>query len=418
MTRGRLLAPAVLLIAAMALAPRAATLTAAQWPSAAKPAAPEYGPPNGTLVIGGGSSVGLPIEIIRKFIELGGGVDGTFVIVPTGGGNFDGTGDNKTVHVYVESQVISPWLNLGLKNVKMLHTHDPKIADTMEFAKVLSDATAVWFNGGRHHHIVDSYAGTLTYTEFHKVLERGGVIGGSSGGATIQGDYLVRGDSRTNTIVMTDEPNHQKGFEFLRRSAIDQHIDARNRWDDLIPVIKRYPNLLGIGLSEDTAIVVKGDQFEVMGTSKVAIHDNTRKYQLWEKPYYLLGAGDTYNMKTRRVVRGTARPRSPSGGVVQESRSAAPSGTAVGPGHGSGSVPAPVPIRLLRLLERLLMIAGDHESWWQIEAIDVDSDGEIDLLRIHLVNINGDTMVWEIERQDIGAMTANVYHFAQELFRE
>ena len=75
---------------------------------------------------------------------------------------------------------------------------------------------------------------------------------------------------------MTDEPNHQKGFEFLRRSAIDQHIDARNRWDDLIPVIKRFPNLLGIGLSEDTAIVVKGDQFEVMGKSKVAIHDNTR----------------------------------------------------------------------------------------------------------------------------------------------
>ena len=81
---------------------------------------------------------------------------------------------------------------------------------------------------------------------------------------------------------MTEEPNHQKGFEFLRRSAIDQHIDARNRWDDLIPVIKRYPNLLGIGLSEDTAIVVKGDQFEVMGKSKVAIHDNTRKSPAWE----------------------------------------------------------------------------------------------------------------------------------------
>ena len=407
MTRRRLLAVSVLLISALAFAPRAATPTAAQWPSAAQAHAPEYGPPNGTLFIAGGSTVGLPITLIDKFIELGGGVDGTFVIVPTGGGNLDGTG---AARVYVESQVVSLWRTRGLKNVKMLHTHDPKIADTMEFAKALSDATAVWFNGGRHHHIVDSYAGTLTYKEFHKVLERGGVIGGSSGGATIQGDYLVRGDSRTNTIVMTDEPNHQKGFEFLRRSAIDQHVDARNRWDDLVPVIKRYPNLLGIGLSEDTAIVVKGDQFEVMGKSKVAIHDNTRKYRLWEKPYYLLGAGDTYNMRTRKVVRGTARPRSPSGGVVQESRSAAgappavssrlaaPSGTTVGPGQ--GAAPAPIPIGLPRLLlERLLMITGDDESWWQIEAIDVDSDGEIDLLRIHLVNpISGDTMVWEIGR--------------------
>jgi cyanophycinase-like exopeptidase len=52
--------------------------------------------------------------------------------------------------------------------------------------------------------------------------------------------------------------------------------DANGRWDDLIPVIKKYPDLLGIGLSEDTAIVVTGDKFEVMGAWKVAIHDNTR----------------------------------------------------------------------------------------------------------------------------------------------
>jgi cyanophycinase len=405
MTRRRLLAGSVLLISTIALAPRAATLTTAKWPSTATAAAPEYGPPNGTLFIAGGSTVGLPITLIEKFVELGGGVDGTFVIVPTANGNLDGTGQ---VRVYVASQVINPWLNLGLKHVKMLHTHDPKIADTEEFAKVLSDATAVWFTGGRHHHIVDSYAGTLTYREFHKVLERGGVIGGSSAGATIQGDYLVRGDSKTNTIVMTDEPNHQKGFEFLRRSAIDQHIDARNRWADLIPVIKRYPNLLGIGLSEDTAIVVTGDQFEVLGTSKVAIHDNTRWQLPWHTPYYLLSAGDTYNMRTRRVVKGTARPRSPSGGVAQESRSAAnappagssrlaaPSGTTVGPGNGTGAVPASIALGLPRLVERLLMMAGAGETWWQIELVDVDSDGEIDLLRIHL--INGDTIDWQVRR--------------------
>jgi cyanophycinase len=415
MTR-RLLALSVLLISAIAFAPRAATLTAAQWPSAATAAAPEYGPPNGALFIGGGSSVGLPITLINKFIELGGGVDGKFVIVPTANGNFDGTGNDKKPHVYVESAIIGPWLNRGLKHVKMLHTHDPKIADTVEFAQVLSDATAVWFTGGRHFHIVDSYAGTLTYTEFHKVLERGGVIGGSSAGATIQGDYLVRGDSRTNTIVMTDEPNHQKGFEFLRRSAIDQHIDARSRWDDLIPVIKRYPNLIGIGLSEDTAIVVKGDQFEVMGKSKVAIHDNTRKYAPWQKPYYLLVAGDIYNMRTRQVVKGTARPRQGAGVPADQTRSSAASappagssrlapsrttvspGATVGPGTGS-AVPAGIPIRLLLQLERLLMLAGDDERWSQIELIDVDSDGDIDLLRIHLVNLlSGDTMVWEIRR--------------------
>ena len=405
-TRRRLLALSVLLISAIAFAPRAATLTAAPSPSAANAAAPEYGPPNGTLVIAGGSTAGLILPIFDKFIELGGGVDGKFVIVPTAMGNFDGTG---AVIVYAESQVLGFWRSRGLKHVKMLHTHDPKIADTEEFAKALSDATAVWFTGGRHHRIVDSYAGTLTYREFHKVLERGGVIGGSSAGATIQGDYLVRGDSRGAHIVMTDEPNHQKGFEFLRRSAIDQHIDARNRWGDLMPVIKKYPNLLGIGLSEDTAIVVKGDQFEVMGKSKVAIHDNTRKYTLWERPFYLLGAGDSYNMRTRTVVTGRARRRSPSGEVGQESRSAAtvppadssrlaaPSRTTVKTGDERGTVAPSIPFGLSRLVERLLMIAGVDESWRHIEVIDIDSDGEIDLVRIHLVNlINDHTMVWEI----------------------
>lgn len=142
---------------------------------------------------------------------------------------------------------------------------------------------------------------TRTFKEFHKVLERGGVIGGSSAGATIQGEYLVRGAIAGPEVMMTPEPEHEKGFAFLRKSAIDQHINARNRWDDLIPVIQKFPNLLGIGLSEGTAIIVTGDKFEVMGKWKVAIHDNARVYQPWEKPYYVLSAGDVYNMKTRKI---------------------------------------------------------------------------------------------------------------------
>ena len=260
-------------------------------------AAPEYGPAKGSLVIvGGGSTDGT--TIMEKFIELGGGPDGKFVIVPTAGGNRNADG---SLIAYPEDRAIAPWLRRGLKNVKVLHTHDPKVADTEAFASVLRDATAVWFDGGRQWNIVDSYAGTLTYREFHKVLERGGVIGGSSAGATIQGDYLVRGDTSGPNIVMTEEKNHQKGFDFLRKVAIDQHINTRLRWDDIIPVVKKYPNLLGIGLSEGTAIIVKGDRFEVMGKWKVAVHDNTRIYQPWEKPYYVLGAGDVYNMKTRKI---------------------------------------------------------------------------------------------------------------------
>ncbi len=261
--------------------------------------APQYGPPTGTLVIVGGGSMN-GTGIIERFIELGGGAEnGRFVIVPTAGGNYDQDGN---VRVYDEDRVLRSWRARGLRNVSMLQTHDPEVADTEEFVAELRRATAVWFNGGRQWNIVDSYAGTRTYDEFHRVLERGGVVGGSSAGATILGEYLVRGDTRGSQIVMTEEENHQLGFEFLRNVGIDQHINTRNRWDDLIPLIEQKPRLLGIGLSEGTAIIVTGDTFEVMGKWMVAVHDNTRAYQPWEKPYFVLAPGDVFDMNARRIV--------------------------------------------------------------------------------------------------------------------
>jgi cyanophycinase len=279
----------------------------AQTPAAT---APEYGPARGTLVIVGGNmsdDSGLPARFIRE----AGGPDRHFVIVPTNGGNRNPDG---TLKVYTEADVIAPWLKRGLTHVRMLHTADPKVADTEAFVQPLLDADAVWFDGGRQWNGVDSYMNTRTLTEFRHVLDRGGVIGGSSAGATIQGDYLVRGDTSGPNVMMTREPNHQHGFAFLRHVAIDQHINTRNRWDDLNQVIAKYPDLLGVGLSEDTAIIVKGDRFEVAGRWKVAIHDDTQAYQPWQKPYIVLEAGDVYDMKARKVVKYGTGARSGRGG--------------------------------------------------------------------------------------------------------
>jgi len=289
--RTRLTLPFVLMVLTLTIA-LSAPITAQQ--------ATEYGPATGTLVIVGGGSVA-GTGIMERFIELGGGAEeGRFVVVPTAGGNYDQEGD---LRVFDEDQVLASWRERGVMNLSMLHTHDAKLADTEVFSADLAQATAVWFNGGRQWNIVDSYAGTRTYDLFHAVLERGGVIGGSSAGATIQGEYLVRGATEGSQIVMTDEENHQLGFEFLRKSAIDQHINARMRWDDIIPVIEQQPHLLGIGLSEGTAIIVTGDTFEVMGKWKVAVHDNTRTYQPWQKPYFVLAPGDAYDMKARRTMK-------------------------------------------------------------------------------------------------------------------
>ncbi len=267
---------------------------------------PEYGPANGTLVIIGGGATG-GTGIMEKFINLAGGADAKLVIVPTANGNRSPDGQ---IIVYKEEEIVAAWKKrLRLKNVRMLHTHDPKVADTEEFVRPLREATGVWFDGGRQWNLVDSYGNTLAEKEFRKVLDRGGVIAGTSAGATIMGDYLVRGAVAGPEIVMPTEPEHQHGFGFVRHSAIDQHINTRNRWDDLTPVVQKNPELLGIGLSESTAIIVTGDRFEVMGKWKVAVHDNSRLYQPWEKPYYVLEAGDVYNMQSRAVEKYGNQPQ-------------------------------------------------------------------------------------------------------------
>ncbi len=195
---------------------------------------PEYGPAKGTLVIvGGGGTDGT--GIIEKFIELAGGNDAKFVIVPTAGGNKAQDGSIRPTRKRKSSP---PGCKRGIKNVKMLHTHDPKVADTEEFVKVLRQANAVWFNGGRQWNIVDSYANTLTYKRVSQGArarrrDRRQLRRRDDSGRVPGARRYVSGAN----VMMTPEPNHQKAFEFLRKSAIDQHINARNRWDDLIPVI-------------------------------------------------------------------------------------------------------------------------------------------------------------------------------------
>ncbi len=200
---------------------------------------PEYGPPKGTLVIvGGGGMEGT--GIVEKFIQLAGGPDKKFIIVPTAGGNKndDGTRARRTTR----RRSSGPGQKRGIKNVKMLHTHDPKVADTEAFVKDLKDADAVWFNGGRQWNIVDSYANTRTFAEFHKVLERGGVIGGSSAGATIQGHYLVRGDTSGPNVMMTAGAEPPGGLQVpapVRDRSAHQRAQSLGRSHSRHPEVSR-----------------------------------------------------------------------------------------------------------------------------------------------------------------------------------
>lgn len=254
------------------------------------------GPANGTLVIVGGA---LSSEsIINRFIELAGGKDAVIVVIPTAGGREN----------YNEDLGFAGRLKkMGATNVSVLHTYDRKVADSEAFVEPLLNANAVWFSGGRQWRLVDSYKNTLTEIMIGKILERGGVIGGTSAGATIQGSYLVRGDTKNNQIMMGD---HEEGFSYLKNVAIDQHVLARNRQFDMFEILKNRPDLLGIGIDENTAIVVKKNQFEVIGESYVVVYDGNfwsregsdlKKLPEKTNLFYFLREGDEYDLLNRKV---------------------------------------------------------------------------------------------------------------------
>lgn len=228
--------------------------------------------------------------IVGEFIKQAGGVESPFVIIPSANPGED-WGDK-----YVERHFLT---KVGAKNITVLHTRDRAVADSEEFVAALRLAKGVWFDGGRQWRLADSYLNTRTQKEIAEVLNRGGVVGGSSAGATIQGSFLVRGAPEGNTILMAK--GHEEGFGLLKNSAIDQHVITRKRENDLAEVIAAHPELLGIGIDEATAIVVTSNRFKVIGESKVVIHHKDIT-PTEDRKYDLLSPGDEFDLESRHRI--------------------------------------------------------------------------------------------------------------------
>jgi cyanophycinase len=252
-------------------------------------AAQVHGPDKGSLVIVGGAMQ--DPAIVQRFIELAGGGDAPIVIIPTAGEADD------EYHQYWSG--LKQWRDNGARNLTVLHTRDRKVANSEEFVKPIRAARGVFFAGGRQWRLADSYLDTLTHKELAALLNRGGVVGGSSAGASILSSFMVRGDTKSNEKMIGD---HVVGLGFLKNAAIDQHLLRRNRQFDMLEVIDKHPSLLGIGIDEDTAIVVSGDQFDVIGKSYVVIY-STKPVAGANGRFYFMGAGDRFNMKDRTATR-------------------------------------------------------------------------------------------------------------------
>lgn len=257
------------------------------------------GPERGTLILTGGDP--LP-SAIQRFVALAGGPDANFVYIPTAASslrlpsgfiydppNSDTPAENTRAF---EEELAKLF---GVRRITVLHTRDRKTADNETFVLPLRKANGVWLSSGNPGRLAQAYLDTLTLHEIEGVLKRGGVVGGNSAGSIIQGSYIVRGRPDKPVLMVK---GRDRGFGFMKKVAVNAHLTEQKRETELITVVDYYPDLLGIGLDEKTAIVVTGDVFEVMGEGRAAVYDNQKHGSNW---YRWLKVGEKFSLRARKA---------------------------------------------------------------------------------------------------------------------
>ncbi|MCA9265815.1 MAG: cyanophycinase, partial [Planctomycetales bacterium] len=241
----------------------------------------------GSLVLVGGG--GMPRGLLTRFVQLAGGRDASIVVIPI----------SMPDPLPDKDGMARQLRRLGAGKVTVLRGRTPADADRVESLDALRTATGIWFGGGRQWRFVDAYEGTRAVKFMRDVLARGGVIGGSSAGATIQGDYLARGNPLGPDDIMAE--GYEQGFAFLPGVAVDQHFSQRRRQPDMAALMQRYPSFLGIGLDETTGLVVQGCLAEVVGEHRVHFYDAAATTS--DAPRIVSArAGQWYDLVARRLV--------------------------------------------------------------------------------------------------------------------
>ena len=231
----------------------------------------------------------MPMELVKEFIATAGGEDAHIVVLPT-------SMPDPLPADYGKRMFEAG----GAKNITVLTQRTRSDVESRAMLEALKTADGIWFGGGRQWRFVDAYEYTKAYPLFHAVLAKGGIVGGSSAGASIQGDYLARANPLGNRDIMA--PGYERGFGFLPGSAIDQHFKQRNRFKDMTSLVDQYPQLLGIGIDEGTALVVQGGVGAVKGDGAVHFYDRRQPVVEGEKDYISLESGRSFDLVRRRPV--------------------------------------------------------------------------------------------------------------------
>jgi cyanophycinase len=202
--------------------------------------------------------------------------------------------------------------DLGISDVEELYINDRAEAGLTGKLEALADVNAVFFSGGDQLRITSQIGGTSIYRRIREIYEAGGVIAGTSAGASAMSEtMLVKGQNATSYRI--GDVRMAPGLGLMPNVIIDQHFAERGRIGRLLGAVSQNPRELGIGIDEDTAIIVTGQRFRVVGSGAVYLVDasgvtysnvaETRTNSapaIYDVKLHVLGDGETFDLETRR----------------------------------------------------------------------------------------------------------------------
>jgi cyanophycinase len=209
---------------------------------------------NGALVVVGGGNTGP--DIIGKALELAGGRDAIVTILPQSSAEPD-AGDTS----------VKMWRDAGAREAAKVSFGDRAAAEA-----ALRRATLIWLPGGDQNRFMTAIAGTGLADVIRERYEAGAVIGGTSAGAAVLSDAMITGEADLQSLT-AGRTILAKGLGLWPEVIVDQHFLKRQRGNRLLSAVLDRRTLVGIGLDESTAVVVRRGSLDVIGRSSVVIID-------------------------------------------------------------------------------------------------------------------------------------------------
>lgn len=203
--------------------------------------------------------------------------------------------------------------SLGMRHIRHLSIESREEAMSPSKLRVLADAEAVYFTGGDQLKITSQLGDTPIYTRVCEIFAAGGLIAGSSAGASIMSEtMMVSGDGDANYKIGS-LLKLAPGLGLLRNVLVDQHFSQRGRIGRLLGAIAQNPRMLGIGLDEDSAILVQRGRFQVLGSNAVHVIDGSKvtfsnlseaepetSLCIYGVRLHVLNQSDSFDLKARR----------------------------------------------------------------------------------------------------------------------